>query len=409
MYKIAAILFFTAFLYSCSTGDRNGLKPGQWLFELHIDSGSPELTIPFNVEVVDAGQLVIRNADERIEVREIAYKNDSVFIKIPVFGSEFKGKITGNAMTGNYFNYNKTKVSPIPFVATFGKSDRFETEERPLVDFSGNWQVTFGTGERTSPAIGVFKQTGEKVTGTFKTETGDYRYLEGVVNGNRMQLSCFDGAHAFLFSATQNEGLIEGMFWSGDTWKQAWTAQKSDNPELGDMKTLTYIKPGYDRFTFAFPNDRGETVSLDDERYRGKVVIVQIFGTWCPNCMDETRYLTELYKKYHPEGLEIIGLDFETRTDFDYFKTRIERFRNDLNVPWELLLAGPANKTKAAEALPMLNKVISYPTAIFIDKTGKVREIHTGFSGPGTGDDYEHYKTETEELVESLLGEGPKG
>lgn len=404
--KNIIFLFIPLLLFSCSSKTtKKELAHGNWLFELKVDKGNPELTIPVNVEVVNAGQLIIKNADERIKVKEITYKEDSVFIKMPVFGSEFKGKLSSNFISGEYFNYNKTKLSPIPFVAKLNVNDRFKIEEKPSVDFSGNWQANFGSAENPSPAIGIFEQNGNIVTGTFQTEIGDYRYLQGVVNGNIMQLSCFDGAHAFLFTATQNDGKLDGMFYSSDTWKQNWVAEKTDNPKLGDMKLLTFLKPGYDKLAFSFPNNKGEMVSLEDERYKNKVVIAQIFGTWCPNCMDETRYLVELHKKFNSKGLEIIGLDFETKTDFDYFKTRIERFRKDLNVPYELVLAGPANKKLAVEALPMLNKVISYPTAIFIDKKGNVREIHTGFSGPGTGEDYEHYMKETEEFIESLLNE----
>jgi len=404
--KKVLLLIILAFIFSCNSNTgKSKLANGDWLFELQIDKENPELTIPFNVEVKNPKHLEIKNADERIVVNEITYKADSVFMRMPVFGSEFKGKISKNSISGAYFNYNKAKISPIPFTASFDVEERFQTTAKPTVDCTGNWQANFGSVENPDPAIGIFNQRGNIVTGTFLTEVGDYRYLEGVINGNNLQLSCFDGAHAFLFTSELNDDKIEGTFYSGNTWKQKWTAQKTDNPELGDMKALTFLKPGYYKLAFAFPNDKGETVSLDNERYQNKVVIVQIFGTWCPNCMDETRYLVELHKKYNSQGLEIIGLDFEPKTDFDYFKKRITRFRKDLEVPYELALAGPANKKMAAKALPMLNKVISYPTAIFMDKTGKVREIHTGFSGPGTGKNYEYYKKETEELIEKLLSE----
>jgi len=379
------------------------LSVGNWLFEFPI-TGDSVSAIPFNVEVLDANHLVIKNADERIDVTEITYKEDSVFIKIPVFGSEFKGKLSGNTLGGEYYNYNRAKVEAIPFRARFGVDQRFEITEEPNVDFTGSWQANFGTDENPDPAIGLFTQNGQHITGTFQTETGDYRYLEGVVNGNRMQLSCYDGAHIFLFTATMENDKLEGMFY-GTAFQNKWVAEKSDNPQLGDMKAFTYLKPGYEKLEFAFPNDQGATISLNDERYKNKVVIAQIFGTWCPNCMDETRYFVELYAKYHSQGLEIIGLDFETKPDFDYFKQRIARYRKDLNVPYELVLAGSSNKTKAAEALPMLNQVMSFPTAIFIDKTGKVHEIHTGFSGPGTGNEYEHYQKETTDLIEKLLNE----
>ncbi len=404
--KNLILLVLLLLFFSCdSPGTKSELKSGNWLFELYVDNENRDLKIPFNVEVVSANELIIKNADERIEVKEISYKEDSVFIKMPVFGSEFKGKFFKNSITGDYYNYNKTKISPIPFIARFDEENRFSVSNPPTTQFSGNWKATFGSGERSSDAVGVFTQNKNLITGTFQTEVGDFRYLEGVVNGNRMQMSCFDGAHAFLFTATQTDGKLEGMFYSGDTWKQSWIAERTDNPVLGDMKKLTYIKSGFDKLSFSFPNDNGETISLDDEKFKNKVVIVQIFGTWCPNCMDETRYLVELYNKYNVKGLEIIGLDFETKNEFEYFKTRINRFRNDLNVPYELLLAGPANKTEAAKSLPMLNKIISYPTAIFIDRKGEIREIHTGFSGPGTGDNYDHYKKETRQLIEELLNE----
>jgi len=171
------------------------------------------------------------------------------------------------------------------------------------------------------------------------------------------------------------------------------------------MKELTYLKEGYDKIAFSFPDESGSLISLKDEKYQDKLVIVQIFGTWCPNCMDETRYLVDLHKKYHKRGLEIIGLDFEITPTLEYFKPRVERFRKDLEVPYDIVLAGHANKKKAAEALPMLNHILSYPTAIIIDRKGEIKEIHTGFSGPGTGEAYQNYEKEMEGLIESLLAE----
>ena len=60
-----------------------------------------------------------------------------------------------------------------------------------------------------------------RVTGTFLTETGDYRYLEGVVDGDSLKLSCFDGSHAFLFHAALDQDSFRGRFWSGTHWDRA--------------------------------------------------------------------------------------------------------------------------------------------------------------------------------------------
>ncbi|MDX8339199.1 TlpA disulfide reductase family protein [Draconibacterium sp. IB214405] len=403
--KKTALYILMGLLCSCAPKTDSVLKKGNWLFAFQIDEQNPDQKIPFNVEVLNEKHLLVTNADEQIDVQEITYKGDSVFIKMPVFGSEFKGKISGDKISGEYFNYNKSKVLPIPFEAEYGINDRFEITDENATVFSGKWKVNFGEEENGNPAIGIFEQDGNHITGTFQTETGDYRYLEGIVNKNTMQLSCFDGAHVFMFTAELSDSTLKGLFYSGNSYKTKWSAIKTTDAELADMKTLTYLNPGYDKLSFAFPNENGDTISLADEKYKGKAVIVQIFGTWCPNCMDETRFLAEVYEKYNAAGLEIIGLDFEIKPDFDYFQQRIERYRNDLNVSWELVLAGTSNKKKAAEALPMLNKIISYPTAIYIDKKGEIREIHTGFSGPGTGVAYEQYKTETEELIETLLNE----
>jgi thiol-disulfide isomerase/thioredoxin len=60
----------------------------------------------------------------------------------------------------------------------------------------------------------------------------------------------------------------------------------------------------------------GKTVSLAGYRYKNKVVIVQILGSWCPNCMDETAYMVNYYKKYHNKGVEVVGLAYERSNDF---------------------------------------------------------------------------------------------
>jgi thiol-disulfide isomerase/thioredoxin len=399
-----------AILAGCGnpSNDVDRLVPGDWLFELQLDKNNPGLVLPFNVEVVDESHLIVKNASEKIKVKEIFYKDDSVHFVMPVFGSEFIGKVKGDTMRGHWHKYATTKAYKIPFTAIRGLTSRFDKKASPesRFDFSGRWKSFFIDNNDTAAAIGIFGQSGTKVTGTFLTETGDYRYLEGVADGNWLKLSTFDGAHAFLFEASMNnDGELVGFFRSGPSWQAKWLASRDESMQLGDMKSLTYLKDGYDKLTFTFPDETGKDVSLEDEQFHDKVVIVQIFGSWCPNCMDETRYLVELYNKYKDQGLEVIGLDFEPKPTLSYFKKRMERYRKDLNVDYTLLLAGHSDKQKAAEALPMLNQIISFPTAIIIDKKGIIQEIHTGFSGPGTGVEYDNYTREMENLIQNLLNE----
>lgn len=140
-------------------------------------------------------------------------------------------------------------------------------------------------------AVGIFEQDGDKLSGTFLTPTGDYRYLDGHIDDNTLQLSAFDGEHAFfLFKAELTEKDQQGIFRSGRSKSEKWTAQRDFTASLPDANSLTYLKEGYDRLEFNFPDPEGNTVSLSDPRYQAKVVIVHLFGSWCPNCMDETHF-----------------------------------------------------------------------------------------------------------------------
>jgi thiol-disulfide isomerase/thioredoxin len=247
-----------------------------------------------------------------------------------------------------------------------------------------------------------------EVSGTFLTPTGDYRYLAGNLHGDTLLLSCFDGNHAFLFKAridSMGQGMTQGEFWSGSNGHETWTATRNERAALPDANSLTFLKPGYDRLDFTFPDPDGKPVSIRDERFKGKVVIVQILGSWCPNCMDETNFLSPWYKKNRARGVEIIGLAYEKDPAFAASAPKLKRLMNRFDIDYPLLLAGVNDKEKASQTLPMLNRVMAFPTTLFIDKKGKVRKIHTGFSGPGTGTYYTAFVEEFERLVDKLMNE----
>jgi len=222
-----------------------------------------------------------------------------------------------------------------------------------------------------------------------------------------MKLSTFDGAHAFLFTAKVTDSTMDGQFYSGNHWKEPFVAKRNEAYELPSANELTFLKDDYDGLEFSFPDENGNIISLSDERYDDNVVVVQIMGTWCPNCLDESKYYAKFYEANKDKEFEIVALAFEyAETEDKAFKS-INRLREKLNIAYPILLAqyGTSDKAKAQEKLPMLNHVLSYPTSIFIDKTGKVRKIHTGFNGPATGEKYEEFKTEFEGFVDALLDE----
>ena len=320
----------------------------------------------------------------------------------------FKGRYTENSISGDFIKPSLDRV--VPFVMQQGEEERFVVTESPGAQVAGNWEAVFSADVEANRYIakGIFKQKAHTVTGTFRTTTGDYRYLEGAIEGDMMRLSTFDGAHAFLFEAkVQGDSLMNGMFYSGNHFKEPFTAKRNEAYELPGAESLTYLKEGYDKIAFSFPDADGTMVSLEDDVYKGKVVVVQIMGTWCPNCLDETKYYTEYHANSKPEGVEFISLAFEYAPSAEKANRSINRLKESVGVPYPILLAqfGTSSKQKANEKLPMLNHVLSYPTTIFIDKQGKVRKIHTGFNGPATGSEYTDFVKEFETFVQMLANE----
>lgn len=367
--------------------------------------------LPFNFDLLKEGTeytMVIRNGEERIEVNEITVTGDTMRVVMPIFDSEFNVILKGDKLVGS-FQKNYAKDYVLPFEAVYDCSRRFiEDCREPAIDISGRWSTKFKKKDGSEyVAVGKFTQKGHQVLGTFLTTTGDYRYLEGHIKDDLLQLSCFDGNHLFLFEGhIAGDSIVNGEFWHGTSTYETWNAGKDWDASLPSAYDLTYLKPGYDSFEFSFPDLQGNTVSLEDDIFKGKVVIAQIFGTWCPNCMDETIFYADWYKKNKDRGVEIVGLAYEQKPDFEYAKSRVEKMKRKLNVDYKFLIAGTSDKEEAAKTLPMLNHVLSFPTSIFIDRKGQVRKIHTGFTGPGTGEDYTQFIKEFEEITEELIGEG---
>ncbi len=403
-----AIATFLCFFVACNAVTDKMLRAGMWRATLTTETGKE---IPFNFELIKTGDgenaLIIQNSNERIRVEETTVQGDTIFIKMPVFDSEIVAVFDGQILTGKWIKHLANKDVAMAFKATPTTSYRFATKDTSTTaNISGNWQTLFtGSDNDSTIAIGEFKQEKTKVTGTFLTPTGDYRFLEGAIDGKQLSLSCFDGSHAFLFTAElQNDSsLINGKFYSGFSSVENWTAQKTTKAILPNAYTLTYLKPGYNQIAFSFPNLEGKLVSLSDTAFQNKVIILQIMGSWCPNCMDETAYLTNFYDRYKSKGVEIIGLAYERSPEFDKAVANVKRLQQRFYIAYPLLIAGTNDKEKAQQTLPMLNKVLAFPTTIIIDKKGNVSKIHTGFTGPATGNHYTEFVTEFEAHIDKLL------
>ncbi|MEL7473186.1 MAG: TlpA disulfide reductase family protein, partial [Planctomycetota bacterium] len=294
------------------------------------------------------------------------------------------------------------------------KDDRFDEvvalRDDPRADFAGRWRVKFSSSD--DHAVGVFEVREDGIaSGTFLTTTGDYRYLAGRVDGPILRLSCFDGAHAFLFKALMLEdGTIAGEFWSGDWWFETWTAERDPDAKLPDAFEQTTLEDPDGLRALRFPTLAGDgDASPLEAAGEAKVTLVKIFGSWCPNCHDATEYLKELRETHGDRGLRVIALAFEREAPIETQRERLNaylaRHHLDGEKGWPVLIAGLSDKKQASEVMPLLDRVRSYPTTLFVDSAGRVRHVHTGFTGPATGEAYAELRVEWERRIEAMLKE----
>jgi thiol-disulfide isomerase/thioredoxin len=386
------------------------LAEGSWLGVLEL---THQVRLPFDVQVKKNNasyEVHVLNGKEDIPLIWSGVQKDSIKLDFPAFGTYLiLHTNTKSSMSGYWVNPNKTGNYRIPCTLKTHKGKRFDhpglyQSTADPINIQGRWETTFEPGTKDAyKAVGIFDQNYNELSGTFLTETGDYRFLEGNVVRDSLFLSCFDGSHAFLFKGKVIDSKeISGDFFSGKHWSCKWSAVKNDSFELTDPDSLTYLKRS-EPFTVQFNDPEGKPFTFPTSQTSNKVVILQIMGTWCPNCMDESRFFKEMYAKYHDKGLEIIALCYESGTDVSLQKERIETLSKRLNAGYSFILAGTASKGLASNHFSMLNQVMSFPTAIFIGRDGNVKRIHTGFNGPGTGTYYEDYIKETESFIQELL------
>lgn len=398
---------FTGCTDSTQTEPSPALPQEQW--RLVIQLSQEQLPFDFSIIRNASGEIqrsMVHNGPESIELKSTSIQGDSLLFEFPVFASSIRAHISGDSLYGTWYNNARTNKNRLPIVGAKGNFERFgnQAKAKPS-DFSGNWEITFVYQEKdSSKALATFTQDQTQLSGTIRTATGDYRFLEGIAYGNNMRLSTFDGAHAFLFHANlDTENKLTGTFWSGDHWIETWTAERNDTFSLPNPDSLTYMNSKDETFEFSFLNPDNELISLSDSAYQNKGVLIQVLGSWCPNCKDETEWLIEISRKYPADELGIIALDFELSTDTSKAFTNIERMVEYYQMPYQTLFAGRAGKKTASAALPQLNHIMSYPTTIFLNKDHQVKRIYTGFNGPATGIVFEKLTASFEETIRAII------
>ncbi|MBF6598173.1 MAG: TlpA family protein disulfide reductase [Fermentimonas sp.] len=410
--KYNSLFILTALIIvisSCTQqSNTNKLQSGTWLGELEVAENKK---VPFLFEVSsttnDSSTVTLINGEERFDLEGVTLNNDTVIIPIVAYDAVIIGTVSDNQIDGKFIKNYIEDDEGVPFRATYGINNRFEPSSNSTSQqIDGKWDVVF-VGEQgdTTHNVGIFKTDNNIITGSILTLSGDLRYLEGAYTEKGVQLSAFGGLSPYYFEFNfTGENSFEGTFYTTRGTTRI-IGTKNENAALADAYSLAGLKEGYETLSFELPDLNGNIVSLKDEKYQGKVVIVSILGSWCPNCLDEMAFLAPWYEENKDRGVEVIGIAFERKNDFEYGKKALTQLKERYNTGYPLLFGGAVGRENVAGALPELENFSSYPTTIYIDKQGKVNKIHTGFNGPATGLFYEDFKKDFNQLINTLLEE----
>jgi thiol-disulfide isomerase/thioredoxin len=404
---LAALLVALTVVAGCESRSRE-LQPGSYRAVLELPGGE----LPFGLDIAreESGYvLTLVNGEERVRVTEVIAAEGRLTATMPGYENTLSAEIRGKRLLGEVSLLRAGgERQVLAFRAEEGQLWRFFAQPATdNADVGGRWVVQFtsDSGQR-SAGVAEFTQTFERVTGTILTPTGDHRFLAGEVHGDELYLSRFDGALAYLYKAkVDSDGRLVGEYWSGKTGHQKFSAERDPDAVLDTSPTATALKDPAGRLEFTFPDLDGNRTSLTDPPFAGKVVIVALAGSWCPNCHDEAAFLAQLYRELRGEGLEVVSLMFEHFGDFAQAAAATRRFRDKLGVEYATLIAGTSDKDDAARALPQLTGVFAFPTTIWVDRSGHVRKIHACFSGPATGTHYTALTREFTAFTRQLLAE----
>jgi thiol-disulfide isomerase/thioredoxin len=331
---------------------------------------------------------------------------DSVVLEMADYAAAITARLAGDSLTGAYRNVGNRGPRVIPFRASRGRWAVSRGPERLIGRWDAMWTGDFGS----SPRVIELRNGEAGLEGTIISNTGDYGHFAGRMTGDSFALAHFDGSYVYLLTGALGGGggapdTLRGLFHAGLRTQTPWIAVRSTGaPHLKAVTENTQADTT-EPFHFAFPDLDGRLVTEQDPRFKGKVVIVDVFGTWCPTCHDAAPELVEMYRKYRARGLEIVGLAYEVSGDTAVDRRQVRRYRKKFGIRFPLLLAGVNDTEAAAATLPQLRGFTSFPTTIFLGRDGRVRRIHAGFYGPATGAQHAKQVRDWEGEVERLLRE----
>lgn len=346
----------------------------------------------------------ICNARECHPFSRIRLAGDSLIFELADYAATISAVVTADSLVGSYHNVGRRGPRTIPFRAQRGTWPAVLAPKKLI----GDWDAFFqGTVEAT-PRVLRFKNGPQGLEGTVISNSGDYGQFWGGVAGDSFAIAHFDGSFVYLLAGRQSGDTLRGVFHAGLRSQTPFVAVRSTGKPHLTPPTQVVRADSTEPLRFSFPNVSGGTLGSDDPRFKGKVILVDIFGTWCPTCHDAAPALVQLYQDYHARGLEIVGLAFEAIGDTAIDAPLVRRYRDKFGIPFPLLLGGVSDQDAVSAALPQLSGVIAFPTTIFVGRDGRVRQVHAGFYGPATGAQHQAVVREFRRKVEELLQEREK-
>jgi peroxiredoxin len=359
--------------------------------------------VPFRMQIAQKGSNAQGTLyDGKIEYRSDAGKFEGGKLRLHwnITNADLDATFDGKELKGQYVTTRSHTRHLVKDVVA--KRSAPAMENARAMSVAGRWTIKADDNDKKKVWSMTIQQKNADISGAIERLDGDSGTLTGTITGNTLVMSHFSGIRPSVMSGElMADGSLKLMF----NEKQPMTAMRDDAALASGVKPIdpqqfTKVKYPDQPFPFSFPDLEGKTVSNTDARFKGKVVLVNITGSWCPNCNDDAPVLDALYKKYKAQGLEVVGLSFESG-EVEYDRERVKGFVARNHVTYPILIAGTVDNI--ATQLPDVVNFAGYPTTFFLDRSGKVKLIHDGFSGPGTGAEYEKLKAEIETEVRKLL------
>ena len=369
-----------------------------------------QLEIPFRFEIAQNGNQVqgfFFEGDRKIGSSSGSFSGGHLILEYDILETTLEVTFLDDQFAGTY-RFNRSGNALLIRAHRFTPASA-DTAAAPQI--SGSWDMRRVPQEVKTASDNqtwnlFLRQSGAEVSGSILRVDGDTGFLVGHWQSGKLVLSHFAGQGPLLFEAKLNgDGTLAIALNRGANYiaVRKSEARAKGVPDPPDPTRYTSVKDPTVPFRFSFPGLDGKIVSNTDPQFKGKVVILAIGGSWCPNCQDEAPFLVDLYKEFHSQGLEIIGLMFEADADPMLARPRVQTFIRRFGIPYSMLLAGTPDDID--KKIPQLVNFGAYPTSIFLGRDGRVRSVHAGFASQATGQEYVRLKGEVRGLVQRLLTE----